>query len=753
MNEKAKRFFKNPLGIGACCLIGALLTSFGAQLVNTSGYSVKVTSGVADMDSFYAKTYESAAVKPFRLSTVGEKKDGMVNAKLAYDLYIPKGVDANHPAPAVALTHGYLNSKEFESGVALELARRGYVVMAYDQYDHGDSTWDTPSQFNFYVWSAYDAMEFLYGQDYVLKAADGTGMIGLSGHSMGGFSSEIAVAWDEFNTMMGVYSKPKVTAMLAQGADFRYVDGYVKGYASAFGKDWVTYNTYNSRTCGALQGEYDEFFFDNSGKSKGTVIEKDYASDKVGYSMLGLTKAGEPNKFYQVDPETNTALAEEQTDLAAKYGERIIYKVAGDHPYNTWSPQATSCIIDFFNHGFEHQTKQAGLNDLSTYVTIKDGSKQVWWLKEVFTCIGMLAVMAAVLCGLLSLTSLPFFRLANTDLALIPEVEAPSKPQKAIGIGLTVFSLLLSAFMIPAFLSPGSSSNAANISMMTTMMDVVMYGGIGIALILAIAAIVFKAGKKEGEKDLIRPAGGAMLISFVALALRWLINDGQNYVLNSTNRWFNAPSIGTIATWAMASGLLALIFALISHFFLNPNRTAAHLGLKASWKSVGVSLLNAIVVSGVICAFVWMVQGIFNVDFRVYTYAIKTVNGPAFVSALRYLPFFFLFYFCAGISIAVATAGKKGWKADLLAVAIEVVPSALFLLYQYGILIATGTAPFVNCDLNGILVQGLIFTLIGLAVYQRRSLEKSGNIWGGVFLNSIFFTFLTLANTTIYNLK
>ncbi len=749
MNEKAKRFFKNPLGIGACCLVAAVITSFAAQLVNTSGYSVKVTSGVADIDALYSKTYESASVKPFRLS-IGEKKDGMVNAKMAYDLYIPKGVDSSHPAPAVALTHGYLNSKEFESGVALELARRGYVVMAYDQYDHGDSTWDTPSQFNFYVWSAYDAMEYLYAQDYVLKNSDGKAMIGLSGHSMGGFSSEIAVAWDQLNIDMGVYSSPKVTTMLAQGADFRYVDGYVSAYSG--GAYAATYATYKSRTCGTLQGQYDEFFFDNSGKNKGTVIEKNYATDKVGYSMLGLTSAGEPNKFYQVDPSTNTALTTENTDLSADYGERIIYEVAGDHPYNTWSPQATSCIVDFFNHGFEHQTKLAGLNDLNTYVTIKDGSKQIWWLKEVFTCLGLIAVMAAVLCGLLGLSNVPFFRLANTEASLIPPVEPASKPQKAIGIGFMLFSLLISMFMIPAFLAPGSYPT--QIVTMTTMMDVVMYSGIGAAIVLGLVAIVMRASeKKEASLKLIRPAGGALLISVVAFALRWLLNDGTNYILNSTNRYFNAPSVNSIAFWAMASGLFALIFALISHFFLNPNRTAAHLGLKASWKSVGVSLVKAIVISGVICGFTWLIQLIFNTDFRVYTYAIKTVNGAAFVSSLRYLPFFFLFYFCAGISIAVATAGKKGWKADLLAVALEVVPSALFLLYQYGILYTTGTAPFVNCALDGILVQGLIITLAGLAIYQRRSLEKSGNLWSGVFLNTIFFTFLTLANTTLYNLK
>ena len=753
MGEKAKRFFKSPFGIGCCCLLGALVMSWGAQLVNTSGYSYSVKSGVADMDAFYTEEYKDALVKPFRL-TIGDKKDGMVEAKMAYDLYLPRGASADHPVPAIALTHGYLNSKEFESGVAIELARRGYAVMTYDQYDHGDSTWKTPSQFNFYAWSAYDAMEYLASQPYVLKAKDGTAMVGLSGHSMGGFSSELAVGWDELNIRMGVYSAPKAVTMLAQGADFRYIDFYTSGYGAALGMNIEhTYQLYGARTTGTLGARYDEFFFDNSDKPKGNVIEKDYAKDKVGYSMLGLTSAGESNKFYQVDPVTNTALKTENADPAGNYGERIIYKVAGDHPYNTWSPEATGHIVDFFNHGFTHQLARKGLGTLADHnVKAKAGSHQTWWLKEVFTCLGLIALMGAVLFLISGLFTLPFFNKVKTDGSLVAEVKPTTAPRKGIGIALTVFSILLSGFMIPALMSPRSDSSAASITLLTKIVDVMMYSGFGIGVLLGIIAAVFKNKDEAKEKNFLHAMTGGFVIAVLGLLLHWLLNDGTNYVLASTNRYFNAPSINTIAYWAMASGLLALLFALVSHYFVNPERKREHLGLKASWSQVGIAALSAIIVCGFICAFVWLTKAIFHTDYRVYTYAVKTVNGPAFVSALRYLPFFFIFYLCAGISIAVATAGKKGWKADLLAVLIEVAPTALFLIYQYGILYTTGTAPFVHADLNSILAQGLVITLIGLAIYQRRTLEQTNNIWSGVFLNTIFFTFITLANTTVYNL-
>lgn len=744
MNEKVKRFFKNPLGLGACALLGAIVMSFGATLVKTAGFSVSVTSGVADMDAYYDKTYGESTSKPFRVSTVGD-----VKAKLSYDLYVPKGVDKDHPAPAVALTHGYLNSKEFEDLAAIELARRGYVVLEYDQYDHGDSTWNTPSAFNFYVWSAYDAAEYLSSLDIVLHSPDGAAMVGVSGHSMGGFSSELAVAWDQLNIDMGVYTAPKITAVLAQGADFRYNDGYVKAYSGgAYANNMATYK---NRTAGALTGEYDEFFFDNSGKKAGTVREKDYASDSVGYALLGLTKAGESNKWYQVDSATGLALDAEKSNLSEDYGERIIYKVKGDHPYNTWSPEASKHIVNFFNHAFEHQTAMHGV---ANPIVAKDGSAQIWWLKEVFTCLGMLMVMAAVLFGLLGVTALPFAKLANTDTALLPQPEKATGARKVLGVLLSAFSIVLSAFLIPALMAPTAASSATQIALLKTILDVVMYSFLGIGLIFGILGIVFHAkGDEELSKKFSRSLLGGILVSLIAFATKWLVTDGTAYVLSGTNRYFNAPSVNTIAFWAIASGLLALIFTLISHFFVNPGRDVSHLGLRASWKSVGVALVNAIVISGIICGFVWLIALIFNTDFRVYTYAIKTVNGNAFVSSLRYLPFFFVFYLCAGISVASATAGKKGVKADLLAVVIELAPVALFLIYQYGKLLATGVAPFPDAALNGILAQGLVFTLIGLAVFQRRSLQKTGNIWTGVFLNTIFFTFITCANTTIYMLK
>ena len=54
-------------------------------------------------------------------------------------LYTPQGATAEQPAPAVLAVHGYINTRETQSSFSIELARRGYVVLALDQSGHGYS--------------------------------------------------------------------------------------------------------------------------------------------------------------------------------------------------------------------------------------------------------------------------------------------------------------------------------------------------------------------------------------------------------------------------------------------------------------------------------------------------------------------------------------------------------------------------------------------------------------------------------------
>ena len=54
-------------------------------------------------------------------------------------LYEPAGLPRGRAFPAVLALHGYQNDKETQGAFALELARRGIIVLALDLVGHGGS--------------------------------------------------------------------------------------------------------------------------------------------------------------------------------------------------------------------------------------------------------------------------------------------------------------------------------------------------------------------------------------------------------------------------------------------------------------------------------------------------------------------------------------------------------------------------------------------------------------------------------------
>ncbi|THD58359.1 alpha/beta fold hydrolase, partial [Phenylobacterium sp.] len=92
-------------------------------------------------------------------------------------LYTPPGASAAHPAPAVLVSHGYINTREMQSPFAIELARRGFVVLAMDMVGHGYSEGSVGQVRDL---GGPAALRYLQSLPFVDKTN-----IGLEGHSMG----------------------------------------------------------------------------------------------------------------------------------------------------------------------------------------------------------------------------------------------------------------------------------------------------------------------------------------------------------------------------------------------------------------------------------------------------------------------------------------------------------------------------------------------------------------------------------------
>ena len=275
------------------------------------------------------------------------------NGTLSGLLYMPKDASASNPKPTVVVTHGYLNSAEMQDANAIELSRRGYVVLALDQYDHGHSDYKNElySDTSFFgVWlpfwlnSMHDAVAYMYEQPYVLKDAQGNGIIGVTGHSMGGFGSTMAMAMDEQEYMAtGIR---KIYCGLTEGSDFMYTGlvGIDAATADALG---------GGRTQGKVAAQYDEFFFNDPAVEGGTVRHKDYVSTPDGMTFLNQSSPAKANTWYDT----------------ADGGRRIIFEAAQTHPWNHFSKTTTAYAIGFYTEAFKDY--QSGIRSIAP-------EKQIW---------------------------------------------------------------------------------------------------------------------------------------------------------------------------------------------------------------------------------------------------------------------------------------------------------------------------------------------------------------------------------------
>ncbi len=187
-----------------------------------------LASGTGIVSIFLLNTnYGSVDVSIIRIPNKGGYLTGL--------LYKPKGVSGETPLPTVICAHGFSNTKQAMSGLALELGRRGFIALALDLEGHGSS--DPAS--NDSTRGILSAIDFLNSLPYA-----NTKSIGVAGHSMGA-----AATWST------ALSHGNITASVLIGGlpDLSPEGPYDGKFNATFPKNVLV-----------AVGEYDEFFGDVS---------------------------------------------------------------------------------------------------------------------------------------------------------------------------------------------------------------------------------------------------------------------------------------------------------------------------------------------------------------------------------------------------------------------------------------------------------------------------------------------------------
>ncbi len=409
----------------AVFLLTAVLFLSFAHRIQTDGGNIVVTEGV--IDAYRGEN--------------GEQHLGL----LTYKLYTPKTATPVHKAPGVLLLHGYQNDRETNAAYAIELARRGVVVLSLDEYGHGFSEpglkergyvnhtvkvnygeesveagtfKKVGSTVRYRILMNFSNLTFF--NDYYSKDDDGNAIwdsscggaaayavlatmdnvdstrLGISGHSMGTWAG-----WSVAAAFAGTEYEPRAT-VLQCGELFR---------DSVYDTDRIHFNNVL-----LLQAKWDEFSYFRDYKR---VVNDDLLTSDLRCEFLGTTadKAAWDTTFGSF------------SDGSARRME-LLYT---NHRLTTHNARGLAVALDWFREAFGAES----MTDL-------DPAEQIAMTKEWLVLLAMLCTLLALVPLTELLLSIPFF----TSIVQPLPPKAGIKPKGKWWRG-AVITMLIAGFTYP----------------------------------------------------------------------------------------------------------------------------------------------------------------------------------------------------------------------------------------------------------------------------------------------------------------
>jgi hypothetical protein len=621
--------------------------------------------------------------------TVSEGRIETDEGDLTYKLYVPKTATADSPAPAVLMLHGYQNDHETCAAYAIELARRGVVVLALDEYGHGsteigmvargyvnhkvtvnygeeseaDGTYvSIGGQTRYKVMMNFSNLSFFdayYSEDsdgnsitdsssggiaaYAVLAdmdiVDNTRMA-VSGHSMGTWSSwTVAAAYSNTTNEAGESIAPKAV-VLQCGELFRQ---------SVYDSDTIHFNNVL-----LLQAKYDEFSYFRDYQP---VVNDDLLQSDLRTEFLGCT--------------ADEAAWDTTYGSMADGTARRIELLNTNHRLATHNNAGLTAAMDWFGEALNLNTTLAA-------------SDHIAMAKEWLVLVAMLCCIGAMLPLMELLLQIPFFSKVAQPLPPASGVKKTGKWWKN-----AVITMLIAGITYPFMtqLGHGLLPLPENIFRMTVGNGFLSWYLLLIVIMIVTTVISRARAKKKGQ----------------AVTLYDLGLTGAE----------------------------------------NPNRI--------SWSLYGKAALLVLAMTGMLYLMVALFEGLFELDLRFIWPFFKTFTAARFGQFCVYILIFALFYLLNNSKImagmrtqATYQTGAKGfwscwWRnalvmtgGILLIVLIEYIPFFAGIGPGADLLFgSTFGGPFMSL-LILFVPQVIVFSLISTYTYRR-----TGNVCTGAFVAAV----------------
>ncbi|MBQ4186315.1 MAG: prolyl oligopeptidase family serine peptidase [Firmicutes bacterium] len=300
-------------------------------------------------------------------------------------LFRPDSATKDNPAPAVVASHGYLNNREMQDCNYVELARRGYVVIAMNAYAHGDSDVartdykETPEVRS---GGMIEFVRYLATLEYVDASK-----IGVTGHSMGGGYTTTTMHY--FSSLEYEALEAGMDPVEAHKLNLVNTGVVVGNYPSVIASEGKAFLC----NVAIIEGIYDEFMASTSLEMLTSDLSHKTLNLQTGLTVDGAIEEG---NFY-TNPDNGYSIA--------------FYNPPQFHATNHFSTKVVNYLLTAFDHSMPMPHAIAP-------------SQQVWTLKELFNLIGLIGMVLFIVPFTDFLLSTRFFRDLKEEGELY---EAPAK--------------------------------------------------------------------------------------------------------------------------------------------------------------------------------------------------------------------------------------------------------------------------------------------------------------------------------------
>ena len=317
------------------------------------------------------------------------------------DLFKPRSATAENPAPLVVVVPGFQRSKEALANIAIELARRGIVVISIDPYAQGRSSSSMSRRAatteGYGMFAVVDYAASSENLNYIDKSK-----IAATGHSAGG---NAAIRGGNY------FGKQ---AQLA-GEPSKLHSVFVSGYVLTLREDVLKDVRSN---IGVSYAFYDEGAYRNELKN---------GDMRLAPEALRVVNLGRPSNSLEIT----------EVELGRYYGElenralRVVHNERILHPFQPYMAEATANQLEFFEKVFELDF------DLPS-------SDQAWYWKELLGAISLIAAMISLIPLSRILLEAPYFR--PLVAAVPPALPRPQGKGRVLFWSLFVFAALVACF-------------------------------------------------------------------------------------------------------------------------------------------------------------------------------------------------------------------------------------------------------------------------------------------------------------------